>query len=423
MKKICILLIAVLPFLYSCSPFYAGAETLSLAQCIKIAIESHPDIKTAKASLNIANSSVWKAASSFYPQVSASSSYSHSEIIEPVSSSSDNYSAGISASQNICDFGKRGGSFGKALEDKNTSNLALQEKISEVILSVTRQYYEYLKAKRIAETDSESLGQSEEHLAQAKDFYKAGTKSKIDVTKAEVQRANDKLSLISALNFLKIAKLKLGNAMGMKQADFEVEDMVDTKTFDISFEECMQRAFKSRPDMLEMESKVKSARLSIAIATSSFLPSISASGSYNYSGTEFPPDWDWDNESWEARVSLSIPIFTGFSTLSNVKIAQENLNIAMEQKRSYELSVQLEVEQAYLTVQEKKESIEAAAEGLRNAEENFSLAQGRYLSGIGSMIELADAQVSLTSAKTNYINSLYNYVTSVASLKKAAGMQ
>lgn len=415
--KILYSVLIIFSLLYFNSNVCAGGETLSLDRCIKIAIESQPDLRIAKANLNISGYSLDKAKSSFYPQLSASSSYRRSESVQPVSSSSDNYSAGISLSQSIYDFGRTGGSFRKAIEDKNGYALELQNKIQETILSVTQRYYEYLKAKRLVEMDSESLKQSDEHLAQAKDFYKAGIKSKIDVTKAEVQKANDNLAFIGALNSLKIAKLKLGNVMGMKNADFEVEDTVDTRAFDTNLEECLERALKLRPDMLEMESKVKSAMLRLSVSKSSFLPSISASGSYNYSGTDFPL-----GSSWSAGLNLSIPLFTGFSTLSDVKSTQENLNIAMEQKRSYELQVQLEVEQAYLTVQEKKESIEAAAGGLKNAEENFSLAQGRYLSGIGSMIELTDAQISLTSAKTNYINSLYDYAISIATLKKVMGM-
>jgi len=415
MKRL--ILIFILGYLCS-SSVITGAETYTLNKCIEIALESHPDIKVSKANLKNANYNIIKTVSSFYPQLSASGSYRYSQNIQPFESSSSNYSAGVSLSQNLYDFGRTGGRVRAAGENKNYNELVLKEKVQGIILNVTQRYYEYLKAKRILEADSESLRQSEEHLTQAQDFFKSGIRPRIEVTKAEVQKANDKLALINALNSLKIAKLRLANSMGMDHMDFEVEDAVDTQAFDISLRDCIQQAFKSRPEILEMESKVKSAQLNLAIARSSFLPAISASGSWNYSGSEFP----LENSSWSAGVNISIPLFTGFSTLSEVKTARENLEIAIEQKKNCELSIRLEVEQAYLTAQEKRESIEVAASGLKNATENFMLAHGRYMAGVGSMIELTDAQVSLTRAKVNYINSMYDYAISLANLKKAAGM-
>ena len=422
--KIFAALAVIAAFLVPCFAFAAApaadaqAETgvFSLGRCISKALESQPDLKIARSNLNISRNSLTKTISSLFPQAKASASYSVWQD-NLSASAADDYSAKISLTQNIWDFGKTIDSLRLDVEDRNSGDLFLQDKIREIILSVTQQYYEYLKTKRLAEMDSESLRQSEEHLSQAKDFYQAGIKSRIDVTKAEVQKANDRLSLISAVNKLKIAKLRLGNAIGMKQADFEVENTVDTTAFDIGLEYCLERAFRSRPDVLEMESSIRSARINLS---SSVRRMFLEDGSGIQAKAEY--DFHPEGSSWNAGVGISIPLFTGFSNISGLNTARENLSIALERKKSLELSVRLEVEQAYLTMQEKKESIDAAAEGLRNAEENFSLAQGRYLSGIGSMIELADAQTTLTGAKTNHINSLYDYAESVASLRKSAGL-
>ncbi len=55
----------------------------------------------------------------------------------------------------------------------------------------------------------------EQFYEQAKAFYKVGTKPKVDVTIAEVNLSNAKLTLIQAEHAVEIAMAKLNNAIGL----------------------------------------------------------------------------------------------------------------------------------------------------------------------------------------------------------------
>lgn len=392
------------------------SETLSLGQIVEKALQFQPSLAISKSGLKISDYSLIKSISSLYPQINVSASYNYNYSNDN-SSGSGNYSAGASVSQKIYDFGRTGGSIRSSIENKKSSEYALQGQVQSVVYDATQKYFEYLKAKHIVDADSESLVQADAHLSQIKGYYAVGIKPRIDVVKSMLDRSNSKLALISALNSMKIAKMNLAKTIGLNDSDFEAADFSDTASFDISLEECLNIAAQRRPDLKQKESDVKAAQIQLAVASSSHFPSISASGNYGYSGDEFP----LNSSSWGAGVNFSLPIFSGFSVSSQVKTQEENYKIAQKQKQDLDLSADIEIRQAYFDMKEKRESIDVARESLNSAEENYSLAQGRYLSGTGSIIELSDARASLVSAKTSYIRSIYDYNISIASLKKVTG--
>jgi len=391
----------------------AGCEILSLGQVVEKALQFQPSLEISRSSLKISDYSLSKSISSLYPQINAGASYNYSGN----SSGSGNYSASASVSQKIYDFGRTGGAIRSSIENKRSSEYALQGQVQSVIYDATQKYFEYLKAKHIVDADSESLKQAEAHLSQIKGYYAVGLKPRIDVVKSMLDRSNSKLALMNDLNSMKLAKINLAKVIGVNDADFEAADFFETASFDVSLEECLNIALEKRPDLKEKESDVKAAQIKLATARSSHLPSLSASGSYGYSGSEFP----LSSSSWSAGLNFSLPIFSGFSVTSEVKTQEENYKIVLKQKQDLELSADIEIRQAYFDMKEKRESIEVAYESLNNAEENYNLAQGRYISGTGSIIELSDARASLVSAKTSYIRSIYDYNISIASLKKVTG--
>ena len=81
----------------------------------------------------------------------------------------------------------------------------------------------------------------------------------------------------------------------------------------------------------------------------------------------------------------------------------------------------LEVQSAYINLQEAAQSIPLAQLNVEKARENLGLAQGRYNEGIGDVIELKDAEVAYTDAELSLLTARYDYALAVADLKQAMG--
>ena len=80
-----------------------------------------------------------------------------------------------------------------------------------------------------------------------------------------------------------------------------------------------------------------------------------------------------------------------------------------------------EIQQAYYSMLEKKNSIPVAFLGLKQAKENYELSYGRYKVGVGNPIELKDAQVQYQNAMLTYYQTMYEYNTARATLEKSIG--
>jgi TolC family type I secretion outer membrane protein len=396
-------------------------DTLDLQRCIAIAMEKHPSIQAATATLVAGESKVGQARSGFYPQLSGVAGYSRTD---PYSTSGaslgqtyDTYSSTLSLSQNIFDFGKTSTQVKVQELNRDSSRSDLDSIIVQVAFAVKQAYYGLLQARRNRDVSREVVGQFQKHLERAKAFYEVGTKPKFDVTKADVDLSNAKLNLLKAENAVRLGQVTLNNTMGMPEApDYEVVDQLPFQRVLIDVEEATRKAYERRPDLKAIGVKKRSLEQSIELARKGYYPFVTGSASYGWGASSFPLD-----QGWSFGAQLNVPLFSGYSTKYQVEEARANLDVLTANEALLRQTIHQEVKQAWLNLQEAADRIAAAELSVRQATENLDLANGRYASGVGSPIEVTDALVSVSNAKLAHISALSDYRLAQASLEKAAG--
>ena len=426
MKKIFLMFLFIMMIL----PFNAGAEdlikkgdALNLNQCIEIALKKQPHIVAAMGNVNVNQSRVGQAKSNYYPQINWSSSYHR---INPTTgtllkggSSYDEYLSNVNLSQTIYDFEKTSTQVKIQNLNLDSSRSDLDNVASQIVFGVKQSYFGLLQAKRNHEVAVETVQQFQQHLDQAKGFFEVGTKPKFDVTKAEVDLSNAKLNLIKVQNSFRIAKVNLNNAVGMPEApEYTVVDDFRFQKYDITLDEAIKRAYMTRPDLQSIIARKEAAEKTIELQKKGYYPTLSGNANYAVSGEEFPLE-----KGWSVGATLNFPLFSGLSTKYQVEEAKANLQILKANEDALRQSIHLDVEQAYLYLQQASDSISTTELTVRQATENLELANGRYASGVGSPIEVTDALVSLANAKTAYIAALYDYKVAQASMEKAMGVK
>jgi TolC family type I secretion outer membrane protein len=403
-------------------------ETLSLQRCIEISLQRQPDILASASTVDANRSRVGQAQANYYPQINLSSGYSR---ISPLSGAAragstrtssgnyDQYSNSASLSQNIYDFGRTSTQIKIRDLNLDSSRSDLENVSEQTVLNVKQAYYGVLAAIRNAAVAAESVKQFQLHLEQAKGFFEAGTKPKFDVTKAQVELGNAKLNLITAENSLKISRVVLNNTMGVPDApEYEIEDNLNFIKYEIPFDKALKTAYANRPDLKSLILQRQAAESSIELAVKDYYPSLSGNASYNWSGEKFPLD-----HGWTAGATLSFPLFSGFLTKYQVEESKANLNVIRANEETLRQGVLLDIQQAYLNLQQAEEKIGVAELNVKQAEENLEIANGRYSAGVGNPIELTDAEVSLINAKTAYNQALYDHKVALANLEKAMGVK
>ncbi len=417
------------------SIFAAGAvhasPALTLHDCIEKALANHPAIRAAKEALYAGEGRVAQATAPYLPQVQASTGYSESHALGGAFGDTDtkSYTTTLSVNQILYDFGKTGNARDAARFGTRSEEMDIDRVVQEVVLNVKQAYYGLLQAKKLVLVAQKTLAQTESHKKQAEAFFHAGSKPRFDVTRADVDVNNAKLGLINAENSVRLGTIGLYNAMGLDPVrDAEIEDVLSQPAAVPSLDEAQAAALKNRPEMLKAEQDIQSAQARVRAEESGYLPTLSASGAYSWAhGTSemgsfngIPLKGEVLN-SWNAGITLSMPLFEGGLTRGRVSEARANQHALEAQRDTLRQSILLDVNQAYADLESASARIAVMDSSLKNARESLDLAEGRYEAGVGLSLEVTDAQVAAAKSETDYVQALYDYQLAAARLAKAMG--
>lgn len=393
-----------------------SADLLTLEECVQTALDSHPDLLAAAGRINSRQAAVGQAASAARPQVTAGANYTRSDNTV-VSNSSGSYNTSVQASQTLFDWGRNDLGISGAKTEADAAAADYQAARDTVISNVRAAYYGLNMAVREEEIARTRYGNYERRLDWAKSYYQVGTKAKIEVTKAEADLANSRLTLVKAESSVEQSRSELASAMGQPMLEVPgVRDVLQPDGWNVPLDDSVKTAIENRPELMAQKKRVDYARINLELQMKGKSPSISASAGYNIYGTA-----PFDESGWTTGVSLSVPIFDGGLTRSKIDGARADMETASAQYDSLVNSVMLEVRKAWESLREANQSLEASLESERYALETLELAQGRYKAGVGGSLEISDAVEAYSSAQTNTATSLYNYQNAKLQLQKAMG--
>ena len=309
MKRLLIFLSALLAL----TPLFAqetNVKKLTLDDCINITLQNNPDIAASYSTQEAQKSQLKQSKSNYLPQVNGNAAYTRSNSNSNTGNmgTNNNYSAAVNATQLIYDFGQTSSNVGiqeKAYQSAvQTTNALVNNKIYALKVA----YYAVLSAEESENIYRQSVEQYTEQLKRAKAFYEVGTYPKIDVTSAQVNLNDAKLNLLTAQNTLKTKKQELLNVMGITEPEnsFTLEMSKTLPQFNLTLEQALNQARKNRPDLLAKQLQVESARQNVTLSQTGYAPTLTANGSYGWSGNDFPL-----YDRWSAGASLNVPIFSG----------------------------------------------------------------------------------------------------------------
>lgn len=421
-----ITIIASILFFTILSQPLSAQTRLTLKQCLDLAMANQPSLKAAEQNVNAGLGRETQARSPFFPQLTASTGYakSFSEGGAFGESITRSYTTTLSLNLLVYDFGRTGNSLEAARWNTRSWERDRERTVQDVVLNVKQAYYALLAAKNLVAVSEKRVEQTDSHLRQADAFFRAGSKPRFDVTRAEVDVNNARLGLLNARNNVRIQTIVLNNAMGIDPGQAtDIETALPGNVEAGSLERSQAEALRNRPEMMKAEADIETAKARLRSEEAGYFPTLSANGSYNWAvGTASMGLHQGDiSNSWNAGVMLSVPLFQGGLTRGRVSEARANLVAVEVQRDAVRQSVLLEVNQSYADMESATVRIDVMESSLQKARESLALAEGRYQAGIGPSIEVTDAQLAAVQAEIDHIQAQYDYQLSVARLFKATG--
>lgn len=396
---------------------------MTLDKCIELALGNNPQINSAFHDILASDARIKQVWSNYFPQVSWQTGYTRIRQLQLSDALGKNLTFNyfilgqVTLQQMLYDFGVTQNQATIKRLDYEAYKTTLGATINDVIYQTKDAYYNLLYAfenKRVAE---DTVNKFEMFYNQAKAFYEIGMNPKVDVTIAEVNLSNAKLQLIQADNAVNLAVARLNNVMGVPFIDkYNVQERLKYQPVDVTFNQSIEIARDARPELKLAELKVESANQTLKLVKKSYFPTLSIEGQLQIGGKSWTSNYGYNLGGY-----LNFPTVNGMLIKNEIQEARYLYDKEIANAKNTQNQIYLEIQNAYLMLEEKKNQMPVAMLGVKQAKENYELSYGRYRVGEANPTELKDAQINYQQAQLSYYNALYQYNSAKASLEKAIG--
>lgn len=289
-----------------------------------------------------------------------------------------------------------------------------------VVLAVGYTYLQAIADLARIETAEAQVKTAQALYDQANDQVTAGTSPEIDRLRAKVELQTRQQQLIQAKNNFAIQKLTVARVIGLAPGqEFEFTDKAPYQpSVSITVEEALNRAYASRSDYQAAAADVRAAEFSRKSAVAGYFPSLSFNADYG-AGAAHPST---ATQVYDARGTLSIPIFQGGSVHGDVLQADAKLEQSRERLDNLRAQIDSDVRAALLNLESSAAQVKVARSNIDLAEETLTQSRDRFGAGVTDTVEVVQSQEAVASAHEQYISSLYSFNFAKISLARAVGM-
>lgn len=403
------------------SPCRAPAEgaALGLPEVVELALCNNPQTREVWANARVQAAQVGVARAAYLPGLDGKLTAGR---MRPAGA--DSYreeDAALTLSYLLYDFGTRDASLENARQLLAAAGATQDATVQAVFLSAVQAYYQVQTAQAALAAAQESERASLESLKAAEARYGVGSGTPADRLQAQTAWSQATLNRIVAEGALKTAQGGLANVIG-RDAYRSVPlvaaaEVVPAEGFERDVEALVAEARRRRPDLQAAEAQVKAARANAEAARAAGRPTLALGAMTAFQGTDGGPY----QHGGSLGVTLSIPIFSGFSTTYKVRAAEAQIDVRAAQRDRLSLQVALDVWNAYQGLTTATQSLRSAADLLASATQSASVALGRYKAGVGSILDVLNAQSALASARQQKVQAAFNWNVARASLAQSMG--
>lgn len=423
-----------------------SAQTkLTLEESVKIALQNNSTLKKSVNNLSTAKMQVKNAYGNLLPNLGVSGSWSWNRLSDdggkqidfwgnPTNippSQVDTRSWSVSAGGNVVLFDglSNYANINQAENSYQSTQYLLEKLKQDIVLQTSELFYNVLNAKALVAVREENVKYNQKLFETIQERNKLGAVPNADLFSQQVQLGNAELLLIQAQNSFDQARNTFLNYLALdilQEYDFvdpyENMDDLDVKSFSKEFSEISKMigdALDLRLDYRSQKLTLKNSLEEKTIARSGYLPRLSAN--YSFSTNAVKSGDLFNRRNYNLGLTLSIPIFSNWSTELATEFAQVQYLNTQEDLLSLQRQIKIEVRQGYLDFLASEKRLEVSKKNVIAAEENRKVNYERYSLGSGTILNVLQADRDYTQAITERINSKFEFFKQRSNLLNALG--
>ncbi len=400
---------------------------LTLIELTDMALTNNPQTRLAWDAIRASQAGVELARAGYWPQVSLTYSYSRNDLVSFTgqgTGAQTRYGPAISLNYLLWDFGTRSGTLNAAKFALISAQLSNSQTLQDVILAVEQDYYQVLGLQALDQADELSVQDATTSLDAVRENQKSGLATIGDVYQAEAALAGTQLALQQAQGQLAVAQGTLAVEVGLPANthlalapwNAHVKPVMPKQTVAALLDE----ARHARPELLAAKASEQQAIANLEATRGRGLPTLTLSASAGSTRT-LSGGISQSTKNYSAGLTLSVPLFTGFSDQAANRQAQAAVDVSQATTTQLRQQVELEVWQAYQNLHTAAVTLRTSGLQLKSAQQAEKVSRARYRIGLDTILSLLIAEETLASARVQQVQARLNWFTALAALGHAVG--
>jgi len=425
-------------------------SVVTVDQAVKLGLAHNTQIVGANANLMFARGSLYNAYSGILPRFQASWSRSGSRtnkftgnqtfagVVTPAatfSTESYNNNPQIQGQWDVLNLSNIKSTM-SARTGIQASQQSLQATRNDVALAVRRQFYEVVRAMRLAEVATAATRLARDNEKRVRALFDVGSVSRSDLLQAQLRTSQAQVDSLTADQAIITQRILLSNQLAIPEMEMGPVDtalVVETRDYDEA--QLVSEAVSNRPDLKAAESDLRAAKAEVTAANLARIPYVTVSGSAafqpkgNFSRTIFDSTGgqittsgnNQSDRNYGGTIALNWDVFSGMAIEGRIANAKARLLNAQESRDVIKRNLEAEVHGVLLAYREGVERARVATAAVASATENLKLIQQKYNVGSTTILDLNTAQVALQQAHSDRVAAFVLIRQAEAALSRVRG--
>ncbi len=451
----------------------------TLRECVEYALENNITIKQSELDYEASKIDKSDAVGNFLPtlNLSAGNTWSSGLSPDPITGTnrtqtfrSSNYGAGVGIS--IFTGLRNLRRFQRAKLNRLLNQYNLGKSKDDIALFIANGYLQVLLNRESLKVIEKQHEITLEQLQRTKDLVDAGVLPQGDLLEIQATSADELTRIVQAQNAVQISLIALAQALLIK--DYERFDIAEqeylvpvAEILEKPIDQIIAKARESRYEVQIAEQNKSIAEKDLQIARGAYYPSLNGSFGYNTAETnaasfeqvidpdnpivtssigrvegtgqnvigEFPNstlvergadpfiNQLYRNDGISYGLSLSVPVFNGFSVRNSVKRSKVNVKRTEFQLEQAQLDLDSNVYQAYLDAKGSAEAYEASLVSVKAQERAYEYAKNRYDVGLTNAFDFSQSKFRLENAQSQEVQNKFDYIFKLKVLELFFGIK
>lgn len=294
----------------------------------------------------------------------------------------------------------------------------------DVVVNVSKAYYAVLETQEQIALLNEDIIRLQQSLKVAYEQYKSGIVDNIDYKRATIllnnaiaQRKHNEELVKARHAFL---KKQMGYPSGLDlQLTYDSTQMVQQAFLDTN----QTLRYENRIEYQLLQTQKHLQEDDVAYYRWSFLPSISAFGSYslNYQNDQLSHLFERNFPTSVIGLQLTFPIFQGGKRLEQIRQADMELHRIDYDIQLLKNSISAEYAQAIADYKSDLNTYHFLRDNLELARDVYNTVQLQYRAGTKTYLEVITAETDLRTTQVDFIDALFLVLSSKLDVQKALG--